>query len=131
MSRTVYISGPIVGNMKTHDPETVAENKAKFGVAEEFFKQWYSGWAVVNPLNVPACPNADCVGPRELDHTWSCFLRYDLIAMVRRCDTIVMLPGWRGSRGAQLELYVAQKLDFSVRFFNNDLNDLLRKDPNS
>jgi len=128
MSKTVYISGPIVGGMATVNPDTIAENKARFGEAEEFFKNWYAGWVVVNPLNVAACPNGDCVGVRQFgDHTWACYLRYDLIAMVRRCNAIAMIPGWQNSKGARLELHVAKELDFSIRYFNRDMTDLNRK----
>lgn len=125
--RKVYISGPIIGNMKVFDPEKVERNKANFAKAAEFFREWYSGWVVINPLDVPACNNADCVGPRQLEHTWNCYLRYDLLAMIRNCDTIAMLPRWQESKGARLELTVAQALDFSVRYFNNEINDLRRR----
>jgi hypothetical protein len=34
-------------------------------------------------------------------------LCYDLLLLMTRADGIVMLPGWRASRGAQIENYVA------------------------
>jgi hypothetical protein len=34
-------------------------------------------------------------------------LCYDLLLLMTRADGIAMLPGWRASRGAQIENYVS------------------------
>ena len=35
-------------------------------------------------------------------------LCYDLLLLMTRADGIAMLPGWRASRGAQIENFVAR-----------------------
>lgn len=59
----------------------------------------------------------DVVSPAELNDTtdgrWEDYLRADLAALLR-CDAIAMLPGWEGSRGANLELHVARALGMEV-----------------
>jgi hypothetical protein len=46
-------------------------------------------------------------------------MKHDLIAMFE-CDAILMIPGWESSRGAQLELDIATRLDFKVHELNRD-----------
>lgn len=55
----------------------------------------------------------DVVNPAEInpDHTmpWGECMRKDIAALVT-CDTIVLLQGWRQSRGATLEQHIAERL---------------------
>ena len=44
---------------------------------------------------------------------WAYYMRRDIVAMMG-CDTIVMLPGWEQSRGANLERHVAEALSFTI-----------------
>ena len=39
---------------------------------------------------------------RITGHTWECYLRHDLVAMLA-CDAVAMLDGWETSHGARLE----------------------------
>ena len=39
--------------------------------------------------------------------TYAVILAYDLILLMTRADGIAMLPGWRASRGANIENYTA------------------------
>lgn len=60
----------------------------------------------------------DVVNPAENDHgdtskPWSHYMRQD-IAHVLAVDALAMLPGWRASRGATLEVTVARALDVPV-----------------
>ncbi len=41
---------------------------------------------------------------------WKDYLRYDL-AQVLEVDGLALLPGWRASRGARLEVHVARALE--------------------
>lgn len=61
------------------------------------------GWHVVNPVEngLPA------------DARWEDHMREDIRSMMS-CDTIYLLPGWKKSRGATLELHIAEKLGFAV-----------------
>lgn len=45
--------------------------------------------------------------------TWADYLRHD-IPLLLTCDALAMLPGWTGSRGAQLEVHVAKSLGMPV-----------------
>jgi hypothetical protein len=65
--------------------------------------------------------NCEIISPHELDsmdggivdgkatRTWADYLRRDLTVLAR-CNTIVTLPGWAGSRGARLEVHVMREL---------------------
>ena len=59
----------------------------------------------------------EIVSPHELtdDFTqdWEWYLKRDLKSMLD-CDRIILLEGWEASRGARLELWVADKLKMVV-----------------
>jgi hypothetical protein len=59
------------------------------------------------------------------DTPWSCFLRRDIKALVD-CDAIAMMPGWRKSRGANLEHYVATALGMDV--YDAETGKLLKEE---
>ena len=88
----VYLSGPMAGLPDHNFPAfhaTAAELRA-------------AGYDVVNPA--------------ELDNagkTWEGCLRTDLREMCT-CDAIALMPGWEGSKGANLELHVAHRLGMQV-----------------
>lgn len=87
--RRVYVSGPMTGLPELNFPA--------FHAAAAQLRAL--GLEVVNPAELnpdPAC-------------TWQAAMREDIRALVD-CDAIVLLPGWQNSRGARLELTVAQAL---------------------
>lgn len=92
MNRT-YISGPMTGLPEFNFPAFHAK-------AAELRQ---AGVDVINPAEHDEAP----------DLPWQVYLRKD-IKMLMDCDTIHMLPGWRKSRGARLELLIALKLGFAV-----------------
>lgn len=49
----------------------------------------------------------------KVTHPWEYYLKRDLRRLLT-CDAVVVLPGWRKSRGAQLETYVARKLGMPI-----------------
>ena len=105
-----YISGPItLGDSAT--PQDIAQFKSRFSVAE--FKLELQGHESVNPLKVQACDYGQC-GATE-GHTWQCWLRYDLVAMLE-CDGIYLLKRWHESKGALLEFDVAVRCGLAVEF---------------
>lgn len=108
-----YISGPIM--YSTDDTDM-------FKVCEGLLRDM--SWGAVNPKNVRACVDSGRLADRRcrllpheiekgMDHSWSCYLRYDLVAMLR-CDAIVLLPGWQDSHGARLEQQVALACGLSI-----------------
>lgn len=60
----------------------------------------------------------DAVNPAELDDgdttkPYGYYIKRDLLLLLD-CEAIAMLPGWRNSRGANLELLVAEALGLPV-----------------
>jgi len=91
----IYVSGPMSGKLNL--------NKDAFDRAEMEAKE--KGWPwVMNPHKInPATAHGD----------WAQCMRNDLAALMR-CEAILMLPEWRQSDGACLELYNAMMLGMKV-----------------
>jgi len=114
-----YVSGPIAGGTQNLSRE---EKLARFARAELVLRN--DGYEPVNPLSIEACPTQDCnleaVGDKKYRedgqywHTWECYLRYDLIAMLKDADGIALLPEWETSPGAVLEHHVAVGLGWET-----------------
>lgn len=92
-----YLSGPMTGLPDLNYPafEAAAERLRAQGVQ------------VISPHEITP-PGA---GP----WTWAQHMRVDLAALLT-ADVIVLLPGWEGSRGAQLEKTVADALGLVVDY---------------
>jgi hypothetical protein len=66
------------------------------------------GYQVINPAEL------DMQHPKQ---TWAECLRRDIIAEMR-CNCVATLPGFKRSRGAQLEVYIAEALNWPVHTVN-------------
>lgn len=94
MRRKWYLSGSV-----TNDPDF----RDKFARAEFQLKKY--GFKVLNPVK------------HEKDgKEWSYYLKKDLRKLTK-CQGIILLDGWENSRGARLELKVAQELGFKIMTF--------------
>lgn len=62
----------------------------------------------------------ECVLGKRL--TYAVVLCYDLLLLMTRADGIVMLPGWRASRGAQIENFV------SMHFWMQGISKAVREE---
>ena len=91
MKPKLYIAGKITG-----DPDY----KAKFAEAEQAFQKM--GFIVLNPAVLP-----NDIQPA--DYMRICF------AMIDSADTVVFLPGYETSPGAQVELQYCFYIDKNVR----------------
>lgn len=91
--KKIYISGPMSGYPFLNFP----------AFNEEAGRLRWLGYDVVNPAELNPEPNK----------SWSECMRVDIRALMD-CDTIALLPDYGKSQGAQLELYIAQKLGFNV-----------------
>ena len=90
----IYISGQITGL-------PIDEAREIFKRAEiELTKL---GFTPINPMNNGLAVESDCT-----DH-----MRAD-IKMLMDCQAIYLLPNYKQSKGAMLELYVARQLKFKV-----------------
>lgn len=84
----------------------VDHNFPAFHAAAQFLRS--KGWTVFNPAEI----NADAV---DVVCPWSWYMRKDLAELVK-CEAIFMLSGWKESKGATLELHVAERLGMTVIF---------------
>lgn len=105
----LYLSGPITGYPEHNVPAFAGATQALEMV----------GHTVLNPHTVcTVLDDHECKGPCNPSDAllpWEDYLRADLIAMLRQCDGLAMLPGWQHSRGATLEHHVAVALGWEVR----------------
>lgn len=91
----VYIAGPMTGLPNLNFP---AFNAA----AIEYRRK---GCFVLNPAEI--CPDNLA--------SWDECIRKDLAALLT-CDAVVMLPGWRNSKGATLEHTIAESLGMTITY---------------
>ena len=93
MTRRVYLSGPMTGIPDYNYPAfhaAAAELRA-------------AGHHVESPAE-----------PGIVDGwTWADYLRRDIAQLVT-CDAVSLLPGWAKSRGARLEVTIAQALGMDI-----------------
>ena len=102
LKRKIYLSGPMSGWER-------ADYVRRFREAERILRR--HGYGCINPCRVWACrwpwiyrAMEWALGKRL---AYAVVLAYDLLLLMTRADGIVMLPGWRASRGANIENYVA------------------------
>jgi hypothetical protein len=94
MKNRVYLAGPMSGYKNWNYP-------AFHAAAKELRRR---GIAVFSPAEF----NDDTT------MSWEVYLRRELRALTR-CKAVYVLPGWRNSRGARLEVRVAKALGMPVR----------------
>jgi hypothetical protein len=87
----IYISGPMTGYPEFNYPA--------FRAAEHHLRNL--GHDTANPARHP------------VQDSWAAYMRLDLADLVT-CDAVAVLPDWELSRGAVLEVHVAQQLGMSV-----------------
>ena len=92
--KKAYISGPISG--LPFEKVEQAFNDAEIRLQEE-------GYEVVNPLE----------NGLTKDHSWKEHMKAD-IKLLMECDTIYMLKGWTGSKGARIEYQIAVLLEYDI-----------------
>ena len=88
-----YVSGPMSGLPDLNFPA--------FHAAAKYLR--FRGVEVVNPAEFGEEPGK----------SWADYMRKDIAALMR-CNCIVMLPGWKKSKGAKLERFIAKALGFVV-----------------
>lgn len=90
----IYVAGPMTGIADLNFPLFHAET-ARLRAA---------GHEVINPAEINADPKAK----------WVDCMRADIAQLVT-CDGVALLPGWPNSRGASLEVHIAQALGMTCR----------------
>jgi nucleoside 2-deoxyribosyltransferase len=123
--KILYTAGPYgnrtaVNGIDDGVVQGVAENIER--AADIASQLWDAGHAVI-------CPHTNTAGfehrCKKAKHEQ--FLNGD-IAIISRCDGIVMLPGWEESNGAKVERQVAIALGKEVYYWENDWELLLYGD---
>ena len=99
-----YISGPITGLPQQQDQQPSQHAEARLKA---------SGYEVVNPVTIGESLEYGCAQVGAEPPSWDQYMRADLQQMLH-CKTIAMLPGWRESKGARIEHFVASVLGFDV-----------------
>lgn len=102
----IYISGPITGIDE-------AKCKAAFNVAVA--RLFLKGYEAVSPWHI-----SQMLPP---SFTYEDYMEIDMV-LLKKCDAILMLPGWENSKGATKELTYAKKNDMKVFF---DINEIKTK----
>lgn len=89
----LYVSGPMTGYPDHNFPA--------FRTAAQELRN--AGFEVLDPSELGVDP----------EFTWADYLRRDL-ALLLECYGVALLPGWEYSRGALLEIHVAQQLEMPI-----------------
>lgn len=92
---SVYIAGPMTGLPDFNFPA--------FQKAADFLRA--SGFAVVSPHELHG----------HTHESWEFYMKSAIQAMMN-CEVIYLLHNWSSSRGAQLELILAQTLGYGVMY---------------
>ncbi len=104
MTQRGYIAGPMTG--------CVDHNLAAFFATADTVRAL--GYLAENPGDNDGATAKAAVGNSSTSmRTWSDYLRID-IARLTKCDFVVVLPGWQQSRGANLEVDIAQRLGMPI-----------------
>ena len=93
-----YMSGPISA---TDDFEE------RFERAEKRLNKM--GIKTVNPVTLAKSLDKR-LGTKPFSLSYCAYVRNDVVALSCLCDGVIMLPNWKKSRGATLELSIAQAL---------------------
>lgn len=97
--KTVYISGPITG-IPNHNEES-------FDNADRLLSDL--GYETINPINNDK---------RSRNKSWAFYMCLDMVS-VAKADVLVLLPGWEQSKGAVIEIAVAERLEKEILEITN------------
>ncbi|HXE63254.1 MAG TPA: DUF4406 domain-containing protein [Bryobacteraceae bacterium] len=92
--QTIYIAGPMTG-LPNYNFDAFNSTAAKLR---------HEGFHVLNPAETDGGSTAQ---------SWGYYMRKALRMLVQ-ADVVALLPGWRNSKGAQIEVYVARALDMPL-----------------
>lgn len=103
----IYVAGPMTGYPEWNFP-------AFFEAEKQLIKL---GYEVLNPAHSDGTTlelALESAGiPERPNHTWAWYMRRDL-PHVLDCDALCVLPGWQESKGASLEVHVANAIGIPI-----------------
>lgn len=100
----IYISGPMTG--------IVDYNYPLFNKTAQVLRD--QGYVVINPAEII-----------PLEATWNGFMRADIKALMD-ADTVLLLPGWEKSNGANAELYLAELLNMRIYKLESGIETIMK-----
>lgn len=108
--KVCYVAGPYRSKAGPHDFYGTLQNiRAAEAVAIDL---WRMGIAALCPHKNTACFD----GAVEGDEIWL----EGALEMMKRCDIVVMTPGWRESSGARKEYEVAEERGIPIYEYDRD-----------
>lgn len=60
----------------------------------------------------------------EAESTWEAIMKFDLKYLMD-CDCLVLLPNWKKSKGAKVEIYLCKKLRIRIIKFHDLIRELM------
>jgi hypothetical protein len=109
--KMIYISGPIK-NMTDGNIDA-------FDKAEKQLKEM--GYETLNPHKIGEEVNLRFFEIGKVP-TYEDYLKEDIIQMLAKCDAVLVLRGWRNSKGSKLEIANALACGLDVFFDISDLH---------
>jgi hypothetical protein len=106
--KLLYISGPFGHADPIHGIEANILRASEIAL-----EAWRKGWAAI-------CPHKNTAGFQHTDIPWETWMEGD-IEMVKKCDAVLMIPGWEQSRGACLERDEARRAGVLVLDYRNGI----------
>lgn len=109
----LYISGPF----SAPDDAGIERNIA--AASDVALEMWRAGWSVI-------CPHKNTSGyqhARDLSHERWMLGDFEIL---RKCDAILMLPGWSQSKGAIMEHHFAGVIGLSTFYTPQQAADWLK-----
>jgi hypothetical protein len=106
-TKIAYLAGPYTANNE------YLVNKNVLFAASIAIKLWYYGFITI-------CPHKNSenfLGGYNL--TNDILLKGD-IEILKRCDFVVVLPGWRNSKGTQMEIEAAKELNIPIYYWDKE-----------
>lgn len=110
MKKTIYLAGPVtkIGFKNAYE---------RFMTAESFLKYYYE---VKNPIHYGF----------SIDKSWEDVMKC-CIKDLLDCDAIILLEGWKDSKGACLEKFLAESLNIPVYYYEEIATSCLETSSNT
>ena len=103
----IYIAGPMTGIKDFNFPAFFEAEKQLNKLGHEVYNPAHNDGPTIELALLEAGT------PENPNHPWTYYMRRDL-PLVMKSDIICVLPGWQKSKGASLEVQVAQALDIPL-----------------
>jgi len=109
--KVVYTAGPIT------TPSQNERWEFHMTARRYAFEIWKAGHCAL-------CPHLNTMFMDDTEISSGTFYNGDLLMIERCCDAMLMLPGWRASKGSVREWELAKKLGLPI-FFTDNMAELM------